>query len=482
VHGFVVVKTYIDAGRSGLVLKRRPGLQKLLKDVTVRAPGFKTILIDDISRWGRFQDIDESAHYEFLCKQSGVPIHYCSESFPNDTTLSSSMLKGLQRNIAAEYSRELSVKSFNGQKHLAELGFRVGGQAGYGLRRMVVSPDGSTRSLRSGEYKIFQDDRVVLTLGPQQEVDCVREIFRMVHEENKSASEIARELNRRGIPHPGVRHWKVYAVDDILRNPKYAGIYIWNKESQKLHGPRVRNSSDQWVVRLSAPAIVDRVTFDRVQGILHSKRRRWSTNELLEKLKQLQARSGRLSARLVKRTPGMPSLATYHRHLGCFRTIYRLLGYSADEVFGRSDRRRSTQTLRDDLVEVITTAFPNSISVTHLSGKRRPILKFGSGFLVSLLICTRREVSSGKYEWVAYPASTERQNITLLGFANGKGTGFSRYYVVPRIATKASRLFVRYTGKLLRTGFRLRNLRELPDAIRILGESSRQITDLPRAI
>jgi hypothetical protein len=31
------------------------------------------------SRWGRFQDADESAHYEFLCKSAGIPVHYCAE-------------------------------------------------------------------------------------------------------------------------------------------------------------------------------------------------------------------------------------------------------------------------------------------------------------------------------------------------------------------------------------------------------------------
>jgi hypothetical protein len=56
---------------------------------------------------GRFQDTDEAAHYEFLCKRSGVPIHYCAEPFANDGTVPSSILKTLKRTMAAEYSREL---------------------------------------------------------------------------------------------------------------------------------------------------------------------------------------------------------------------------------------------------------------------------------------------------------------------------------------------------------------------------------------
>jgi DNA invertase Pin-like site-specific DNA recombinase len=161
-NGFVVTNTYVDIGKSGLVLHSRLGLRGLLRDVVSGAAAYKAILVDELSRWGRFQDTDESAHYEFLCKRAGVPVHYCTEGFRNDGTLTSSILKGLQRTIVGEYSRDLSERCFNGQKHLVELGFRVGGKAGYGFRRMVVSPDGSRRMLQSGEYKALATERVVL--------------------------------------------------------------------------------------------------------------------------------------------------------------------------------------------------------------------------------------------------------------------------------------------------------------------------------
>src|SRR5262245_51668524 len=66
--GFQVTVTYFDAARSGLVLRSRPGLRRLLQDVVSGNSGYRAILVYDVSRWGRFQDTDESAHYEFLCK------------------------------------------------------------------------------------------------------------------------------------------------------------------------------------------------------------------------------------------------------------------------------------------------------------------------------------------------------------------------------------------------------------------------------
>ncbi len=71
-HDYVVVSTYADAGKSGVAIKHRQELQRLLHDVTSGQAQYKTILVYDVSRWGRFQDVDEAAHYEFLCKSAGV--------------------------------------------------------------------------------------------------------------------------------------------------------------------------------------------------------------------------------------------------------------------------------------------------------------------------------------------------------------------------------------------------------------------------
>jgi len=70
-HGFTVVRTYADVGKSGVAAKHRIALRELLKDVVNHNANYKAILVYDVSRWGRFQDIDESAHYEFLCKSAG---------------------------------------------------------------------------------------------------------------------------------------------------------------------------------------------------------------------------------------------------------------------------------------------------------------------------------------------------------------------------------------------------------------------------
>lgn len=69
-NGLTVVRSYVDAGVSGLELEPRDGLKQLLTDVIGGAAPFGVVLVFDVSRWGRFQDPDEAAHHEFLCRAS----------------------------------------------------------------------------------------------------------------------------------------------------------------------------------------------------------------------------------------------------------------------------------------------------------------------------------------------------------------------------------------------------------------------------
>src|ERR1700732_4172243 len=120
-----IVRTYADEGRSGLRIKGRAGLIELIDDVTSGRADFDHILVYDVSRWGRFQDVDESAHYEFDSKKGGVKVAYCAEQFDNDGSLLSSIAKNIKRVMAAEWSREHSVRIHAAHCRIASLGFRV---------------------------------------------------------------------------------------------------------------------------------------------------------------------------------------------------------------------------------------------------------------------------------------------------------------------------------------------------------------------
>jgi DNA invertase Pin-like site-specific DNA recombinase len=102
-HGLVVTTTYCDKGRSGLTLDGRAGLLKLLTDIQSGRADFNVVLVYDVSRWERFQDVDESAYYEYACRRAGIAVAYCAEPFSNDGSPLAAVLKSLKRAMAAEY-------------------------------------------------------------------------------------------------------------------------------------------------------------------------------------------------------------------------------------------------------------------------------------------------------------------------------------------------------------------------------------------
>jgi DNA invertase Pin-like site-specific DNA recombinase len=241
-RGLTIVRSYEDAGKSGLRLHGRDALKALIDDVTSGRANFKVILVYDVSRWGRFQDSDESAHYEFVCKKAGVSVEYCAEQFENNDSLTATVVKNIKRAMAGEYSRELSVKVSAGQRRIAALGFRRGSAPGYALRRCLVDGNGSHKGeLAPGQWKNISTDRVILIPGPSHEVETVQRIYRMFLRDNMTLNDIARRLNGEGIVNAHGRPWLSTAVRDILSNEKYIGNNLFNVSTVSLQGKWRRN-------------------------------------------------------------------------------------------------------------------------------------------------------------------------------------------------------------------------------------------------
>jgi DNA invertase Pin-like site-specific DNA recombinase len=288
-RGIEVVKTYADEGKSGLRIAGRLALQQLIQDVESGRPGYSMILVYDVSRWGRFQDADESAYYEYICKRAGIQVIYCAEQFENDGSPVSTIVKGVKRAMAGEYSRELSAKVFAGQCRLVEEGFRQGGPAGFGLRRLLIDQLGQQKGLLDrGEQKSLQTDRVILVPGPDNEVETVRQIYAWFVRDGLQENQIAGRLNSMQILTDLGRSWSRATVHGVLINEKYIGSNVYNRVSFKLRKLRVVNPSDMWIRREDAFApIVAKEVFYTAQGIIRARSRRLTDEELITRLRVL---------------------------------------------------------------------------------------------------------------------------------------------------------------------------------------------------
>ena len=247
-HDTEVVRTYIDAGRSGLLLKGRDALKRLISDVQEGRADFNIILVYDVSRWGRFQDADESAYYEFMCKAAGISVVYCTELFENNGSIISTLMKSIKRAMAGEYSRELSRKMSEAHSRLARLGFHQGGRPNYGLRRMLIGEDGRSKMiLEDGQQKNLHNDHIILVPGPADEVRTVREIYRLFVTERMPHKRIARILNEKGILNGRGNQWSGCNIREILGNEKYIGCFVYNRTTLRLQSKRKYLSKDKWI-------------------------------------------------------------------------------------------------------------------------------------------------------------------------------------------------------------------------------------------
>ncbi|OKO70344.1 recombinase family protein [Bradyrhizobium sp. AS23.2] len=351
-RGLEIVRTYRDDGESGLGIKNRPGLTGLISDVRQGRVNFNHILIYDVSRWGRFQDIDESAHYEFLCREAGITVSYCAEQFDNDGSVISGIVKNIKRVMAAEYSRELGVRVHAGACHLSRLGFRQGGHPCFGLRRELIDESGRSRGImESGEWKSLQTDRVILRPGPQHEIGTVRLIFDRFVKGHLTETKIARELNLRGVLNQR-RPWTFSKIHYLLQNDNYIGTNRYNRHSSRLRTVRKENPPVDWIKKEGAfEPIVDKAIFAKAQQILDDRRHCWgvSDEEMLKRLRVLLHRKRRLSRDVINETEGVPCSTAYLTRFGSLRNAYRLIGYSPKRKYEYVESR----AVRRDMIKAL---------------------------------------------------------------------------------------------------------------------------------
>jgi DNA invertase Pin-like site-specific DNA recombinase len=465
--GFSVVQTYTDGAKSGVVLKSRKGLSQLLQDVMGGVPIYKAILVYDVSRWGRFQDADEAAHYEFLCKSAGIPVHYCAEVFVNDGALPNMLMKALKRTMAGEYSRELGVKVLAGLKRLAGIGFKQGGSPGYGLRRMLVSEGREPKQqLAHGDRKSITTDRVVLVPGPAEEVGCIREIYRMFIEEKRTVYGIACELNKRGVNYLGQSKWAYSSVYHVLSHPKYAGWNVFGRTSQRLGTPTVRMPKSEWVMTPEAfTPIVNETTFQEAQRLLINRTISKSNEELLDSLRLLLAREGRLSLQVIKRCPEVPSPSVYRGRFGSLRRAYELIGYGCPSDFGPIDLRRRTQALREELMHNIQSMFPNEITVVRQGGRWRSHLLLKRGLTVNVLVSRSIGQEGRAFRWQIDPVLHECRYVTLILLLNLNNSAVQKMYVFPYMDRKR-RFHLAADDVWLKRGKQMRFLSQFREAVK----------------
>jgi hypothetical protein len=347
----------------------------------------------DVSRWGRFQNPDQAAHYEFLCRQAGVRVVYVTEPFGEDVAPITTIVKHLKRVMASEYSRELSAKVVRAKRQQAELGFRQGGSVIYGFRRLLVDPSRNPRQiLKPGEAKALDVDKVIVVPGPPEELAVIRRIFRLYVRDHLTFKEIARQLSEAGVKGYGAKPLSIGTIRNIVSNGLCIGQMTYNMTTVKLQSRPMKNPEETWTRFPAFQPIVSLAQFQKAQQLRsRCKKGYWSDEKILKSLQGLLAEKGRLSQILINGEKGGPSADTVVNHFGSLTVAYKLAGYVPPDrpPFGMNGRHWSEKALLAGLREL--HAKWGFISIRLIDGyPRLPAAAYIRTYFGSLAEATRR--------------------------------------------------------------------------------------------
>lgn len=452
-RGLTIVRSYEDVGRSGLQLAGRDALKSLLEDVQSGSADFTRILVYDVSRWGRFQDSDESAYYEFICKQAGVRVEYCAEQFENDGSLNATILKNIKRAMAGEFSRELSTKVFVGKCRIITQGFRVGSVSGFGLRRCLVDESGNRKALlESGQHKSIHTDRVILVPGPPDEVTTLKRVYDLFLEKRSSLNEIARILNTEGILSDRGCAWTSPTVRSLLSNEKYIGNNIFNRTSRRLGAKTRFNPPQNWVRSAGAfEPVVNPEQFLKAQRLLLDNRDRYDDWQMLNHLTAIWCSQGSLSKQLIDAAKDAPSGVTYRNRFGSLIAAFKRVGYVA------TTRRVINQSLREQVIEEMRREISMRGGMVRLLS--RGIQLRINEQLTAMVCIARTRLGRPSSQWAFDHKARKKDDIVIVVRVNDASDIVKDYVVLPSMFTlshQVSRISGRTYDRL--EGFCLPNL------------------------
>jgi DNA invertase Pin-like site-specific DNA recombinase len=257
-YPWVHVKTYRDDGISGRFMRKRTGLQDMLRDIEVGLVRVDLIAVDTLERLGRADEIAELRRK--LLTEYGILVVTADSNFADPTGVTGQAL-GLVENIrATEDGRVKAHNVIRGKKDAAELKWWPGGPPPLGFTlKPVLEESATARRMHS-----------VLEPVPAH-VAAVRLAFARADETGHGALRLARWWNECSDIPDDLKPMSPHTMGYVLSNPIYVGTLVWGANTTGIvndtrviepnpDGPRV-------VVPDFCPPVVDRAVFERVQQL-----------------------------------------------------------------------------------------------------------------------------------------------------------------------------------------------------------------------
>lgn len=244
--GRVLADTYVDRARSGASMAGRDELERLLVDATTGA--FGIVVVENVDRLARDLGILSTVYKRLL--GLGIEMHQPGRGRLSLTDIA---VQGL---MGDENRRILSERTQFSRDVMAREGRFPTGPC-YGYAKVPGRP---------GEPVV-----------DEAQAEVVRRIFGM-RAAGLSPKMITIALNRAGTLTGKLCHWSERHVRDIMTNPRYMGVLVYNRYRSGKHpktGKRqylLRPRKDWIVTEVPDARIVDQKLWEQVQQITEGRR------------------------------------------------------------------------------------------------------------------------------------------------------------------------------------------------------------------
>jgi hypothetical protein len=229
------------------------------------------------------------------------------------------------------------------------------------------------------------------------------------------------------------REWSRCTVHEILTNEKYIGTNIYNRTSFKLKVRRVVNPSDMWIRKDSAfPSLITRDIFYTAQGILRARARRYTDEDLIERLRALYKSKGFLSGLVIDEADGMPSSSVYAFRFGSLIRAYQTVGFTPDRDYHYIEINRFLRRLHPDIVR------ETEERIAEVGGEvtrdlATDLLKVNREFSVSLVLSRCQLTAGGRNRWKVRFDGGLLPDITVAVRLNAGNDAPLDFYLLPRL-------------------------------------------------
>jgi DNA invertase Pin-like site-specific DNA recombinase len=259
---------FADEAVSGTKL-HRDGLDAMLAAAV--AGTFQVLYVFSLSRLSR-ESVITLPLLKQLVYRHGVRVVSVSENVDSNET-AWEIIAHMMSIVHEQYLKDLAENVLRGQEGAVLAGFSVGDHCfGYGSRAIPESEQG--RRGRNAK------PRMAYVIDPEK-ADWVRRIYQWFVHERRSLRWIAQELNRRNAPkdhRAKTRHWRHQAVTQLLKNPKYIGVWPWGVR-KNIRDPltgcirqkqRAAEECENWVREFPELRLIDDATFQEAARLLEA--------------------------------------------------------------------------------------------------------------------------------------------------------------------------------------------------------------------